>query len=73
MSKEMVTLTNIFISFLFVSMFDAIVKFSLKYRMFVLFGYLVVILAGAWSLTQIPIDVLPDLNKPRVTVFADSE
>jgi HME family heavy-metal exporter len=54
-------------------MFDAIVKFSLKHRIFILFGYCVIIIAGAWSLTQIPIDVLPDLNKPRVTVFADSE
>jgi HME family heavy-metal exporter len=35
--------------------------------------YFLIIITGIWSLTKIPIDVLPDLNKPRVTVFAESD
>lgn len=54
-------------------MFDAIIKFSLRYRVFVVFAYIIIIIIWARSLTKIPVDVLPDLNKPRVTVFAESD
>lgn len=53
-------------------MFDAIIRFSLKQRALVLAGALLLIAAGWWQLRQLPVDVLPDLNKPTVTVLTEA-
>jgi CzcA family heavy metal efflux pump len=53
-------------------MLNNIISWSLKNK------YLVLILAGAvsvlgvWSLLTMKVDILPDINKPTVTVFAES-
>src|SRR3990167_804009 len=53
-------------------MLNKIISWSLKNK------YLVLILAGAvsvlglWSLSTMKVDILPDINKPTVTVFAES-
>jgi len=54
-------------------MFDAIIRSSLKYRVlvFILAGLLTVF--GIWSLTTMKVDVLPDINKPTVSVFTEGE
>lgn len=54
-------------------MFNFIIKFVLSHRIFVSVCYLFLILFGMYSVSQLPIDVLPDLNRPRVTIFSDAE
>lgn len=53
-------------------MFDAIIRFSLQQRGFILAAAMVLVLAGFWQLRQLPVDVLPDLNKPTVTVLSEA-
>lgn len=53
-------------------MFDFIIKKSLQHRYLVLVAALAVIIAGGYSATHLPIDVLPDLNRPRVVVLTES-
>lgn len=53
-------------------MFDAIIRFSLKQRGLVLAAALLLVVAGFWQLRQLPVDVLPDLNKPTVTVLTEA-
>lgn len=54
-------------------MFDAIIRSSLKYRIlvFILAGLLTIF--GLWSLATMKVDVLPDINKPTVSVFTEGE
>jgi CzcA family heavy metal efflux pump len=54
-------------------MLNAIIKFCLSNRFLVLFVSLGLLFFGATSLSKLPIDVLPDLNRPRVTVFAEAD
>lgn len=53
-------------------MFDAIIRFSLQQRGLVLAAALLLVVAGFWQLRQLPVDVLPDLNKPTVTVLTEA-
>jgi HME family heavy-metal exporter len=54
-------------------MLNSLIKFALNRRVLILFLYLVVSIFGIYSLSKLPVDVLPDLNRPRVTVFAEAE
>lgn len=54
-------------------MLNAIIKFCLSNRFLVLFASLGLLIFGAMSFEKLPIDVLPDLNRPRVTVFAEAD
>ncbi len=51
---------------------DRIIAFSLNNRLLVLASAVVLLGVGAWQLTQLPIDVLPDLNRPRVVVITEA-
>lgn len=53
-------------------MFDSIIRFSLRHRLFVLALTAFVVVYGAWALRQLPIDVLPDLNRPTVNVLTEA-
>lgn len=53
-------------------MFDKIIKFSLRHRALILCLGLATILWGAWTVTHLPIDVFPDLNKPTVTILTEA-
>jgi HME family heavy-metal exporter len=53
-------------------MFNAIVRFSLHNRLFVLAGALLLMIYGAVTATRTPVDVFPDLNKPVVTVLSEA-
>lgn len=54
-------------------MFNAIIAWSLKNRIAVLVIAALVVLGGVWSLTTMRVDILPDINKPTVAVFAEAE
>ncbi|MDO8442823.1 MAG: efflux RND transporter permease subunit [bacterium] len=53
-------------------MFNKIISWSLgnKITVLVLAGLMTVV--GVWSIATMKVDILPDINKPTVTVFAES-
>ncbi len=53
-------------------MFHAIINTSLKHRLLVLAIALLLLIYGGFSLTQVPVDVFPDLNKPTVSVWTEA-
>ena len=54
-------------------MFNKIIDWSLKNRIAVLVIATVVMIGGIWSLATMRVDILPDINKPTVAVFAEAE
>ena len=53
-------------------MLNAIIKFSLNNRGIVLVVGLLILLYGGYQLSQMPVDVFPDLNRPTVTIMTES-
>ncbi len=53
-------------------MFNKIIFWSLDHKAAVLTGAVLIVLVGTWSLFTMKVDILPDINKPTVTVFAES-
>ena len=52
-------------------MLNALIRFSLRHRPLIVIGCLVVLLYGGYQTTQMPIDVFPDLDRPRVVVMTE--
>jgi HME family heavy-metal exporter len=53
-------------------MFNTLIQASLKQRLFVLAASLMLLVFGAINLRTLPVDVLPDMNKPTVTVMTEA-
>ena len=52
-------------------MLNALIRFSLRHRPLIVVICLVTLLYGGYLTTQMPIDVFPDLDRPRVVVMTE--
>lgn len=52
-------------------MLNAIIQFALRQRGFVLAATVALLVLGGMTIGQLPIDVLPDLTRPRVTIVTE--
>jgi len=53
-------------------MLNKLIKFSLENRLFVLAFTAMLVVYGVFTIINLPVDVLPDLNRPRVTIFLEA-
>ena len=54
-------------------MFTFLVTHSLRNRLLMIALALVLVVWGAFTATRLPVDVLPDLNKPTVTIMTEAQ
>ena len=53
-------------------MLSKLIRFSLKNRIFVVIAALLVLMCGGYMALQMPIDVLPNLNRPTVVIMTEA-
>ena len=53
-------------------MFNWLLKSSLSNRLLVIISSVVLMVYGAFTLSKMPVDVFPDLNKPTVTIITEA-
>jgi Cu/Ag efflux pump CusA len=53
-------------------MLNSLIQFSLRNRLFVIALGALIMVYGVITLISLPIDVLPNLNRPRVTIFLEA-
>jgi len=53
-------------------MLKRIISFSINYRFLVIAIALVLMLVGGYEISKLPVDVLPDLNRPQITIMTES-
>ena len=53
-------------------MLNSIIRFALSNRLLVIAAALAITAVGSWQATQLPIDVFPNLNRPRVVVLTEA-
>src|SRR5688572_12773710 len=54
------------------SMLDALIRWSLHHRAVVLFLAAALLIWGGYSVRDVPLDVLPDLTAPTVTILVEA-
>ena len=52
-------------------MLNAVIRFALRYRMLVVVLSLMLLIYGSYLATTMPIDVFPDLDRPRVVIITE--
>jgi HME family heavy-metal exporter len=52
-------------------MLNAVIRFSLRYRMLIVVLSLTLLVYGSYLSTTMPIDVFPDLDRPRVVIITE--
>src|SRR5215471_18890991 len=52
-------------------MLNAVIRFSLRHRALILVACVIVLAYGGYLTTTIPIDVFPDLDRPRVVILTE--
>ncbi|MCI0456226.1 MAG: efflux RND transporter permease subunit [Gemmataceae bacterium] len=53
-------------------MLNAVIRFALRYRVLIVFLSLAALLYGGYVTANLPIDVFPDLDRPRVVVMTEA-
>jgi len=53
-------------------MLNAVIRFALRYRMLVIFLSLTALVYGGYVTAHLPIDVFPDLDRPRVVILSEA-
>src|SRR5262245_9964289 len=53
-------------------MLNAVIRLALRYRVFVVFLALATLVYGSYTAANLPIDVFPDLDRPRVVVMTEA-
>lgn len=51
---------------------NGIIRFALHNRMVVAAAAVMILLIGAWQISRLPVDVFPDLNRPRVVIMTEA-
>ncbi|MEP7128072.1 MAG: efflux RND transporter permease subunit, partial [Chitinophagales bacterium] len=54
-------------------MLNRFIKFSLQNKLLISAAAIILLVYGFYTASQLPVDVLPDLNKPQVVVFLEAE
>jgi HME family heavy-metal exporter len=53
-------------------MFDKLINFSIQNKLIVIISAIILMLYGIFNAQKLPIDVLPDLNRPTVTIMTEA-
>ncbi len=54
------------------NLLNGVIRFSLEHRLLVLAAAVLLVVFGGWQTWRLPIDVFPDLDRPRVVVMTEA-